>query len=252
MTPIKKQKGFTIVEVILFLAVTGLFILIAFQGMASRSENSRLADSIRSLEFFINSEATSIRNGVNSSPGATGGDITSVFLGKMYHPVPGQNRIEIYTIKGAKIPTAGREGDPVDQLIRDSSPIVDSASPALRYEVEWGLTLKQSYTRDISDAHVGYYGFLLNPATGLQSVIVMEQDIYTGVPANDLGNATNYLRKSGPVGQAVLYDNDQNLNLRLCYVNEVGRVSEVTLGEGALGPIVQSKFDNNVYAPCLI
>lgn len=251
MTPIKKQKGFTIVEVVLFLAVTGLFILIAFQGMASRSENSRLADSIRSLEFFINSEATSIRNGVNSSPGATGSDITSVFLGKMYHPVPGQNRIEIYTIKGAKIPTAGREGDPVDELIRDSAPTVDPASPTLGYEVEWGLTLKQSFSRDVTGAGIGYFGFLLNPATGLQSVIVMEQDLFTNNPVNDLGTAANYLRKSGPVGQGVLYDNDENLNLRLCYVNEVGRVSEVTLGEGALGPVVQSKFDNNVYTPCL-
>lgn len=252
MTSIKNQNGFTIIEVLLFLGLTGLFMLIAFAGIGQRTDNVRLTDSIRSLEFFINGEASAIRNGVNSSPNATGKDEDTVFLGKMYRPIANGSTIESYTIRGSRLTDiSGREGDHIGDLIHDSLPQVDSQGS---YEVEWGLTLINSFSKANVAAtgyEVAYFGFLLNPVNGLQSIIIIEANVSTlsGNPSADLIEPDHYLRdNTASPGQRILYD--QDLSLHLCYADHTGRIGEVTMGESTLGPTVLSKFDDLVFDRC--
>lgn len=61
------QRGFTIIETVLFLAISGLVLLIGFQGIGSRTSGAQYNDSIRSLESTISQAYSSLSTGVRSA-----------------------------------------------------------------------------------------------------------------------------------------------------------------------------------------
>ena len=61
------DQGFTIVEVILFLAISGLVFLIGIAGVGTRTQQSRYTDSIRTLNSEIEQMYNDVFTGVNTA-----------------------------------------------------------------------------------------------------------------------------------------------------------------------------------------
>ena len=61
-------KGFTLLEVSLFLAVSGALGLIAFVGLGPRLRNVRFTQSIRLIESTINAQFAASQSGQNNRP----------------------------------------------------------------------------------------------------------------------------------------------------------------------------------------
>ena len=61
-------KGFTLLEVTLFLAISGALGLIAFLGLGPRLRNVRFTQSVRLIENTINTQFTATETGQNSRP----------------------------------------------------------------------------------------------------------------------------------------------------------------------------------------
>ena len=69
-----RQAGYTIVEVILFLALTGLLIMVTLNGFNRAINNNRKTDTTRSFESSIESIYSGVRTGEATRPvdGSTG------------------------------------------------------------------------------------------------------------------------------------------------------------------------------------
>jgi len=60
-----RQSGFTIIEVLLFLAVSGLLFVIAVSSLNGTIRSSRLTDATNGLENFISQQYSDVRSGVS-------------------------------------------------------------------------------------------------------------------------------------------------------------------------------------------
>lgn len=60
------KKGYTILEVTLFMAISAILALAAFAGLGPRLRNVRFTDSVRSLESSINAQFSDAQVGSNS------------------------------------------------------------------------------------------------------------------------------------------------------------------------------------------
>lgn len=114
MTSVKSQKGFTLVEIILFLALTGLIFLIGFVGIGGRNRQVQFTDSIRSIDSFVQSNLNDVFNGVNNAALVSDNNPDEVLLGKYFafcsetntHPrcAGGQGtRMLVYDVVGDKL-----------------------------------------------------------------------------------------------------------------------------------------------------
>ncbi|MDX1765794.1 MAG: prepilin-type N-terminal cleavage/methylation domain-containing protein [Candidatus Saccharimonadales bacterium] len=137
MTPVKNQKGFTIIEVILFLAITGLVLVIGFAGIGGRSAAVQHTDSIRSLDAFLQSQLNEVFNGVNRF--GSGESETDVLLGK-FILFPDDETVDVVSMTGTRL----SEEDILDRkdetypdrwLVYDSSP---RSVGATSYKLDWG------------------------------------------------------------------------------------------------------------------
>jgi type II secretory pathway pseudopilin PulG len=63
------KQGFTLLEVSLFFAVSGLLALVAFSGLAPRLRNVRFTDAVRSLESSTQRQLSAFQSGVNLREG---------------------------------------------------------------------------------------------------------------------------------------------------------------------------------------
>lgn len=67
-----RRRGFTIIEVILFLGISGLLLLVAFTFTASSIRNTRFSDATKSLENFIKDQYTRVQTNSLSLNGPAG------------------------------------------------------------------------------------------------------------------------------------------------------------------------------------
>ena len=66
------RLGFTLLEVALFFAITGLLALVAFAGLGPRLRNVRFTDSVRTLESTAQRQLSDFQAGVNKRPANIG------------------------------------------------------------------------------------------------------------------------------------------------------------------------------------
>lgn len=62
----KYSTGFTIIEVVLFLAISGFLLTIVVFGMGSQMRNSRFSDSVQGIAAYVNKQYSDIQTGVNN------------------------------------------------------------------------------------------------------------------------------------------------------------------------------------------
>lgn len=73
----KTQNGFTIIEVLLFLSVTGLLAMGILAGSGLAISQQRYRDSVNSLKSYIQQQYSEVTNVINSRPGNWACDTTA-------------------------------------------------------------------------------------------------------------------------------------------------------------------------------
>jgi len=143
MKPLR-QTGFTIVETMLFLGISGLLVMGVLVGTGTAINMQRYRDSISSLRSFLQqqySEVSNVSNGGDSNAcnGSTNprGQSDCVILGKYVTSVDSET-VTVKTVIG-DIPAGNPGSNDVDALI--AYDIRTSSLAGENYEIEWGSTL---------------------------------------------------------------------------------------------------------------
>ncbi len=230
--------GFTIIEVILFLALSGLFLLIAFAGIGNRTANIQFSDSMRSLHNFLTSEQSKVRNGVNSSlevpascgsPGTavgTGGEC--VLLGRVVNfnePVDAsstESDLIINTLYAEKLSASALAVNSSDiATIAGASPRKSSALN--RYDINWGVEFDlSSSVADGIDGNIDKIGWLRSLESNRIIPIVFSSIVRD---IDDVNFATSPLVTAG-----------STVNARLCFrdSNNEDRVASISMDSASI------------------
>ena len=160
-----KQSGFTIIEVTLFLAITGLLAATLLGGWSVMINTQRYKDSVRTLQSYVQDQYNLVYNVENSratdldcNP-ATGqvtngtsnrGQTDCVLLGR-YIAIEDGERIKVYAIFGVEPTSDARDENATDDVqIRDNykARIVrqDIGLTGNDRQVPWGVKIVTSAT----------------------------------------------------------------------------------------------------------
>lgn len=150
----ERQGGYTVIEVALFMAITGLLFLIVIFGTGSTIRNMRFTDSGRSLAAFVQRQYDDIINGLNTRPGletCSGGVVTTgsnqtpgtsncLLMGKLMTFTVGSGTIGVYNIIGTEPP--GVDFAQTDQaLVTAFAPSIVTNTGTTTFDIPWGATL---------------------------------------------------------------------------------------------------------------
>ncbi len=207
MTEAKTTAGFTIIEVVLFLAISGMMIAAAMLAVNGRTEAVQYSDATRATESFFESRLSRTRNGTvdQQAPcrytggGSTGyttsaSDGSCIFLGYLYGITPATDvrTVEVYQVFGQRIstddPCISGLTDPRDVLscVDPQAVPVDSnsANSIEVFDIPWGMKVT---TVQNNGADITRWGYLRNPVG--QDIIPVA--FIQGAEA-DINNATAY------------------------------------------------------------
>lgn len=170
------RRGFTIIEVLLFLAISGLLLMIALAAVTGTINNTRFSDATNGLESFLSQQYSEVQSGVSFRPD---GDIACVPAGSPEKPGAANNCIVLgrlidfvplsdlgpgnpvgllrsYTVVGTRCPDvpdpveAGcpggsgvTDGTEAGKLAAYSPRAIRSAVPSDHY-LQWGAFLPQN------------------------------------------------------------------------------------------------------------
>lgn len=223
------QKGFTIIEVVLFLALSALFMVIAFAGVRGRTASVQFTDSIRSLQSYLVSEQNKVLNGVNSTSNSpcnsiytTGTNKSCLLLGRVVSF--GQNASDLTEVSATSLyGTNNLLDDSLSdlELIRNATPKPDGV--VSKYEISWDT--KFSTTKPDSAQIYNRVGWLRSPKSSNIIPILFRSD----APAIDGAEAQenyNYDDDRTLIG-------DEILDVKMCFVSPDNRYASILFGDTA-------------------
>lgn len=255
------EQAFTIVEVMLFLALTGLFLLIAFIGVGSRSQQVQFTDSMRSLQSFMQKQQNDILNGVNprlddpdctvdpsgailwSSSLLVAGQSNCAMLGKMVVFQLNSPQANVHTILGRALSSANPAGPNYLDPSQNDIELIDGAQPhALDvvlmqpYEMEWQSEFVEGFNNTTANPIKGI-GFIRSPgSTNILNFAVLDCFNFSGDTRLDFDSGTCIL----PLGTAVA--------ARLCFEASSGQKGTIKIG-GSQSDSIEITFDEVCDAP---
>jgi type II secretory pathway pseudopilin PulG len=147
----KRQAGFTIIEITLFMAITGLLFLIAVAGTGNTIRTFRFTDSGRSLEAFVQRQYDDVINGYNNrsssvscsngavdtSAGQTVGSSNCLLMGKLVVFRSGNPVVTTYNVVGTE-PSGVNYSLGDDALISAFQPQAITNTATSTYTIPWG------------------------------------------------------------------------------------------------------------------
>lgn len=144
-----QQAGYTIVEVTLFLAISGLLFMVAILATGNTIRSVRFSDSGKSLAAYIQKQYDNVLNGVNPrdnqitcasgtvSPGTQKPGTSNCFLmGKLVVFKQNEYRLTTYNILGTE-PSNVDFGKSDEALIQDYAPQVVTNTGVDTYDIPW-------------------------------------------------------------------------------------------------------------------
>lgn len=153
------QAGFTIVEVMLFLAITGLMAVVMLGGWTTMINTQRYNDSVRTYQAFLQQQYNLVYNvqserdgglecdagGVSAPPGGGSfrGQTNCLIIGRYLHVQNGTD-IDVYPIYGVEpassTPLANSDLESFEQYnlqrVTDNSGMIDS-----KFVIPWGTAI---------------------------------------------------------------------------------------------------------------
>lgn len=270
MTPIKKQNGFTIIEVLLFLALSALFLIIAFVGVGSRSQQVQFTDSMRSLQSFLQKQQNDILNGVNagvegsyctddasgkilllSDVSAVGGQSDCALLGRLVLFSPNSSVVSVHTVLGRLLSSARPAGSYyLDPSLSDLQ-LIDKAvphamEPQLKhtYDIEWQSKFTFGFN-NTKDVPIKGIGFIRSPgSTNILNFAVL-----------DCLNINNNIRLNFGSGGGCSLPIGSDVAARLCFEGSNGQLATMRIGGVVADPrsdSIEIRFDEeNALGDCL-
>ena len=149
MIPVNKV-GFTIIETMLFLAITGLLVAAIFATTGTSINIQRYHDSVTSLQSYIQQQYSEVANVHNDSASNLCNGVTSdrgqsncVILGRFITSTDSQN-VTSSAVIGYINPATTLQSDDI-LAINQYNPIV-SSNLVDSYQIEWGSTIIQPHS----------------------------------------------------------------------------------------------------------
>jgi len=183
------ETGFTIVETMLFLAITGLLIMGAFAGVGNSINNQKYRDSVTSLQSKLQeqySDTSSVDNdrsasaymtcdtNANVSTGGSTplGQSDCVILGKYITYSSDDNKLVIRKVIGYIAPgTLPLANDVLTLKAYNMKPLPSDDISSEIYNIEWGSSLVGDKNADMS--HL-YFSMLIlrSPLSGVSRTFI--------------------------------------------------------------------------------
>lgn len=223
------DRGFTIIETLLFVSVSGLIMMMVLAGFSSSLEANRRIDTNRSFEAAIEAEYTSVRSGTvvreigsdgkvascssnptSSYPGASN---DCILIGKLLKIRQGTNsQISSYNVVANINPTDPCTHSGARAIIEcHQARVLDISKPAGVIAPEWAAQVSgidfQSKTggadRSYSASQLAYIAILRDPSSELVYVVPLNlETLVTGAQPLNYGNDTamaNYTNAKGQI-----------------------------------------------------
>lgn len=188
----RSERGFTVIEVMLFLAITGGLFAMLMLGVSNGVTQQRYLDSVRSYKSVVQGEYSEVVNTRNDKQPAscvndgsinldgtsrdeTRGTSKCVLLGRAVRVVDDGKSLLVSSITGYDNPNAGRPS-----TLTDTSLLTDYFHAKLarfdeeKRELDWG---SQLVTASATGGHASSKAVILimkSPATGLVRVFATE------------------------------------------------------------------------------
>ena len=168
----KQNSGFTVVELTIFIAISGLLLVVALAGVGATTSSTRFNDGVRSLETFLQSEYADTINGVNprsstddcfggtgSQPGAS----TCLLLGRVIEFDTGADSVKSYVVTGtvpASPPPAGTTDANIIRYYTPRKTMVNVED----FLIPWGTLV--SAMRQSAGGNANSIAFIRSPESG--------------------------------------------------------------------------------------
>lgn len=198
------DRGFTIIEVLLFISVSGLIVLMALTGFTSSIDANRRIDTNRSFEAAIEAEFASVRAGsvvrmvapdgkvVRCTPGGAraypGASDECIVIGKLLKIQQGTaSTVTVYNVVANVEPVGGCTESSIRGVIDCyEARVVDMSEPTDSFSPEWGAQINgidfQSKSgtayRPYAPAQTAHIAILRDPVSEL--VYMAPLNIVTG------------------------------------------------------------------------
>lgn len=145
-----KRDGFTIIEVIIFLAISSLMLTIAIIGSGGMARQARFSDSVNAFHSFFLQQSEEVINGVNSrgaSDGCTAntdpGSDSCALIGKIIYWQPNGN-VTVWQVRAPITPSGTPPTSIYSELQAIRSNVTLASSSEVTYELSWGADIKES------------------------------------------------------------------------------------------------------------
>lgn len=141
----RAEDGFTIIEVVIFLAISGLLLSAMFFGTGSMVSRQRFTDTTDSLQVFFQSQYEEVVNGVNvrasdedcKGSSSQAGQSECFLVGKLLKiPKDGSTVDSYYIIATA---SASNTTTVRDELEKSQLKVIDTGMAS--YELKWGAKI---------------------------------------------------------------------------------------------------------------
>ena len=249
------QAGFTLIEVLLFLAITGLLFLIGFWGTSTQLRNVRFSDSMHSLESYLNTQHSLVASGANprqitttcSNPGGgpttpptfgsggsgttAGNSVGCVLLGKLVVFTANGQSVKSYYVAGKKLATFS--GDDITDIVNSAPTLTDQAVDT--YGINWGNTFLLPGSVPATNM-TQVFAFLRSPSSGK----IISFAFPTSMVDSSIGpgSASASLRVAGVLSSANLAKNSG-----YCFKDGFGHEAIIQLAPDQQGNNFKLTFD---------
>lgn len=244
--PLQRQTGFTIVEISIFLAVSGLLLAVAFIGTNGSIGITRFRDSINSVQAYMQGQYSDILNGVNPRDGSQAcasatrqvnpgsqpaGQSNCLILGKLVQFTLNSDTLNTYYVVGAIPSTPPPVGASDEAILESYQPRAVQNVDNETYQVPWQAIVTGS--KDSNGKAPDSYLLLRSPTSGQ----IYSYIFYVGggfPPAGDLSTTVRVANRG---------TTNVSANICLKSIDGVGGLAMVSVAAGGGQSGITSAFD---------
>lgn len=271
---ITRQKGYTITEVLIVIAIsTAMFVIVA-ATFGGRQEEVQFNQAIRDFEatiqdnmndvsagYFDNSGGVSCTVVGNSQPNISAGggspqgtNEDCVFVGKVMQFAPSggtsyDSKANIYTALGRRQTPAGS----APTSILEAQPSMLVANPVNQYELPWGLKITRVVADNASSTDYGGVGFFtqFNSTAGNNTLSGGQAIRYGGIDGTNLNMAQNaFTAQANNITDVSPAGSNNRVPIIICVENPAGNRRGAIIIGGDGNSNTRLEFAPNRNAKC--
>lgn len=235
------QRGFTIIEVILFLAISGALLAVAMATVGANINNSQFNDGIRSTTSYLQGQYNEVASGQSDRDETKGcdpatGDITTtptvvgmsncVIMGR-FIKLEGSS-LTVRYITGYRSTLAGISADDTAAIMSMTPRVASSIAYARSYDIPWSISIVNTKLMpgNILSTSTGF-AIIRSPASG--NVLYYTEENITS-PEPSLDPSSNFITPG-----------NLNRDVTICFADSGNsRVGRINIQSGQGQEIIQT------------